>query len=542
MAGARKVRRGVPIAIKLGGFVAGISLIGAALLGYVGVSTTGARIDSQYAAESRQLLDIITAQTKRHPQRFEETNALLENLVATHPTLARVRLFRGPPFGPPLVWASSYDTDVAVGTDDSILVPPGQQRQNETYLEGLPVFLDVLGVDYSNGVESVAFYYEGAPRTQAIAETRRRIITDSLIVIAIELAALIIATYLIVLRRVRRLGRAAALVAGGDLSTRVRAPRSEMARDELDDVAIEFGKMTDAVSLRTRQQQAVTNIGRQALSGTGLDQLRDYATRTVAEVMGTEYSLLFEKQDGSFLLRSAWGVPEGMVGVTTIPDDNRSHAGYTIKVEAPVLVPDRVNETRFALSEFARSLNLASGLTVIVRGAEGQVYGVLGADSTSQRVFSDDDVTFLQAVANVLAETMEREGALARERDAERRYRLIVENAADLILLTDLETHVLVASPSYGTILGYGPKELIGKPVSDLVAEPGGEEVAALQEARSGRTSSFRALALRHKDGREVLVDGTAAPIPGSDGRPALILTIALDVTEQLAAQEERRV
>lgn len=537
----RRARRGVPLAVKLGGFVSAISLIGAALVGYVGVSTTASRIDSQYSAESRQLLEIITAQSERHPERFDETNAVLENLVATHPALARVRLFRGPPFGPPLVWASSYDTDVAIGTDESVLLAPGEEQQSETRLDGLPVFLDVLGVDYPNGVESVAFYFKGAPRTQAIAETRRQILTGSLVVIAIQLAAIIIATYLIVLRRVRRLGRAASLVAGGDLTTRVPGPRTAIVKDELDEVAVEFTKMTDAVSLRTRQQEAVADIGRQALATTDLDHLFDYATQTVAAVMGTEYSLLFERSDQRFLLRSAWGVPDGMVGVTTVPDDDRSHAGYTVKVDAPVLVPDRVAETRFAYSEFAKELGLASGLTVIVRGTAGQIYGVLGADSTRKRSFSQDDVVFLQAVANVLAEALERESALARERAAERRYRLIVENAADLILLTDMEGRILVASPSYGRTLGYAPTDLIGRSVIELVASSDSQQMRSLREAGDGRTAAFQASPIKHKDGHDILVDGTTAPIPGPDGNPSLILVIAHDVTEQLAAQEERR-
>lgn len=537
----RRARRGLPLAVKLGGFVSAISLIGAALVGYVGVSTTAARIDSQYSAESRQLLEIITAQSLRHPEHFDKTNAVLENLVATHPALARVRLFRGPPFGPPLVWASSYETDLAIGTDESVLLAPGEEQQSETHLDGLPVFLDVLGVDYPNGVESVAFYYEGVPRTQAIAETRRQILTDSLVVIASQLAAIIIATYLIVLRRVRRLGRAASLVAGGDLTTRVPGPRSDIVKDELDEVAVEFTRMTDAVSLRTRQQGAVADIGRQALATTDLDHLFGYATQTIAAVMGTEYSLLFERSDQGFLLRSAWGVPDGMVGVTTVPDDDRSHAGYTVKTDAPVLVSDRVAETRFAYSEFAKDLGLASGLTVIVRGSAGQIYGVLGADSTRKRDFSQDDVVFLQAVANVLAEAIEREGALVRERAAERRYRLIVENAADLILLTDMDGQILVASPSYGKTLGYPPSDLAGRSVIELVASSDSQQMRSLREAADGKTAAFRASPLKHRDGHEILVDGTTAPIPGPDGSPALILVIAHDVTEQLAAQEERR-
>lgn len=541
MAGRKQIRRGVPLAIKLGGFVAVISILGATLLGYVGVSATRARIDKGYASQSAELLEIISAQSLRHPQDFEETNALLENLVATHPSLVRVRLFRGPPMGPPLVWASSFDTDLAIGTGENILMEPGEGRQFESTLDSGPVFLTVSGVDYPNGVETVVFYYEGEPRTQAIAETQRRIITDSLIVITIQLATLIIATYLIVLRRVRRLGKAAVAVAEGDLSTRVPVGRGGIVRDELDEVAVEFDSMTRAVSLRTRQQQAVAEIGRRALAGTELQDLFDAATRTVAELMETEYSLLFERLgEEGFLLRSAWGVPEGWVGLRKTPDGDRSQAGYTIRSDAPVLVSDRWNETRFGVSELADQLRLTSGLTVIVGGAGEQPFGVLGADATEPREFTNDDVTFMQAVANVLATAIEREAALARERDSERRYRLIVENAADLIILANMQGRILVASPSCEGKLGYAPQEIVGRSMAAFVATSGAER-ALLRPVVTGRVAPFSDFTLKHKDGSDVLIDGTVAPIPGEDGVPVLILVIAHDVTEQRAAQEERR-
>jgi signal transduction histidine kinase len=62
-------------------------------------------------------------------------------------------------------------------------------------------------------------------------------------------------------------------------------------------------------------------------------------------------------------------------------------------------------------------------MTVIIH-SHGRPFGVLGAHTRERRTFSGDDVNFLQAVANVLAATIERrwvEKALREIRDAERR-------------------------------------------------------------------------------------------------------------------------
>ena len=60
------------------------------------------------------------------------------------------------------------------------------------------------------------------------------------------------------------------------------------------------------------------------------------------------------------------------------------------------------------------------GLTVVI-GSPANPYGVLGAHSPERRVFAEDDVNFLQAVANVLAAARERQNDEEQDIDAERR-------------------------------------------------------------------------------------------------------------------------
>ena len=50
---------------------------------------------------------------------------------------------------------------------------------------------------------------------------------------------------------------------------------------------------------------------------------------------------------------------------------------------------------------------MVSGMTVVIPSTEGP-FGVMGAHTTSHRTFSEDDINFLQAVANVLAMAIER--------------------------------------------------------------------------------------------------------------------------------------
>ncbi len=66
-------------------------------------------------------------------------------------------------------------------------------------------------------------------------------------------------------------------------------------------------------------------------------------------------------------------------------------------------------------------------------------------------------------------DTTELNAAMAALRDSEEQYRLIAEHSRDLIVLLDSEGHVLYASPSHQSVLGYAPIVLIGRIALSIV-------------------------------------------------------------------------
>jgi GAF domain-containing protein len=94
-----------------------------------------------------------------------------------------------------------------------------------------------------------------------------------------------------------------------------------------------------------------------------------------------------------------------------------SLAGYTLLHNEPVIVEDLHHETRVRIPPVLHDHRVVSGASVIMHGP-GRPFGVLGAHSTKQQMFSADDVHFLQAIVNVLGAALERrraEEALAAE-------------------------------------------------------------------------------------------------------------------------------
>jgi PAS domain S-box-containing protein len=168
-------------------------------------------------------------------------------------------------------------------------------------------------------------------------------------------------------------------------------------------------RIQSEVETRGRQQAAVAELGRRALAVVDLYVLMNEACILVRQTLGTEFCKVLQLlPDGeSFLLVAGIGWQEGLVGKARVPAGAESQAGYTLLAGKTVIVEDLSRETRFSGSALLREHGIVSGMNVIIPGVDRR-FGVLGAHTVTRRTFTDDDVHFLEAVATVLCEAIER--------------------------------------------------------------------------------------------------------------------------------------
>jgi PAS domain S-box-containing protein len=159
---------------------------------------------------------------------------------------------------------------------------------------------------------------------------------------------------------------------------------------------------------RNQQQAAVARLGHQALA-CSLDEFLETAAREVAATLGADFCKVLELAgDGeSLLLRAGHGWTPGLVGHARLSAGLDSQGGYTLESKHPVIVPDLARETRFHPPQLLLDHGVTSGMSVIVPGKE-RTWGVLGAHTKAARVFTEDDINFLQAVANLVASAIAR--------------------------------------------------------------------------------------------------------------------------------------
>ncbi|MGI9174605.1 MAG: chemotaxis protein CheB [Rhodothermales bacterium] len=212
--------------------------------------------------------------------------------------------------------------------------------------------------------------------------------------------------------------------------------------DKIDGVVITFVEVTklkraeQELAERARKQAAVAELGQIALKGTPLDDLMQTTTQRVADILGAELCKVLElTPDGETLrLRAGVGWKEGYVGEAAVANDQRSQAGYTLVATEPVVVEDFSKETRFVAPSLLTEHGVRSGMSTIIHGVH-QPYGVLGVHSLRRRPFTEDDARFLQAVANVLAEAIERTQSEADVRQHAAVLEAVIESMPDAVYI-----------------------------------------------------------------------------------------------------------
>jgi PAS domain S-box-containing protein len=122
-------------------------------------------------------------------------------------------------------------------------------------------------------------------------------------------------------------------------------------------------------------------------------------------------------------------------------------------------------------------------------------------------------------------------------------FRLISENAADMIAVVDVEGRRIYNSQSYERVLGYSTDDLQKSSAFEQIHPEDRERVkeASLEARRTGigRTLEYR---MRHKNGSWRVLESTARVIPSVSGIPEKMVIVNRDITERKRAVEALRV
>ena len=191
---------------------------------------------------------------------------------------------------------------------------------------------------------------------------------------------------------------------------REEAAKEKRSAEELAQRALELTLTIDEkvraqeqLKHRAAQQAVVAGLGQRALSGTNLDQLLSEAAGAIASSLNVGLVQVMELNvDGHTLVPRATAGEHGNISLA----GTGWLAGLALQSNEPVVLEDIHAESRFEVLDPLGRQSVISGASVVVTGRD-QPFGTIGVFSDLPRTFSQDDVHFLQAVANVLAAAIE---------------------------------------------------------------------------------------------------------------------------------------
>ncbi|MBV6626921.1 MAG: response regulator [Rivularia sp. (in: Bacteria)] len=299
-------------------------------------------------------------------------------------------------------------------------------------------------------------------------------------------------------------------------------------------------KMNLLLEAKVQQQASLAKLGQSALSNKDISSLMDETVALVAQSLDVEFCHILEilPSGNVMLLRAGVGWNEGLVKLALLSfNDSPTDILFT---KEPVIIEDLCQETRFNTPTLLKEHGIISGVSVPILGVN-KTYAVLGVYTSQKRAFNQDDIYFLQAVANVLSGAIEKiltqttlrqeseklenrvasrtaelvkmneclQSELVERQRAQAQFARIVEIASDAIICIDSDRRITLFNQGASEIFGYAVSEVLGEPLDLLVPEGWVEarchDVADLgkSESPSRKMGERREIYGRRKNGSE---------------------------------------
>lgn len=261
--------------------------------------------------------------------------------------------------------------------------------------------------------------------------------------------------------------------------------------------------------------------GRVATWNEGAERIKGY---TAEEIIGQHFSQFYPED----AIERGW--PEEVLK-RTVKEGRFEDEGWRIRKDG----------SRFWANVVLTALRDNAGM---LRG-----FAKVTRDLTQRREAEENARLLLQEeAARKAAEEMSEEAERAKREESRQRQQLLVtlNSIGDAVIVTDNEGAVSFINPVAVSLTGWEPEEATGRPLEEvfqIVHEETRQEVEnpVVRVLREGVVVGLaNHTVLIAKDGQEIPIDVSGAPIRGEDGKIAGVVLVFRDVTEARQAIEAR--
>jgi len=118
--------------------------------------------------------------------------------------------------------------------------------------------------------------------------------------------------------------------------------------------------------------------------------------------------------------------------------------------------------------------------------------------------------------------------------ESEERYRTLVENLSDIVVIIDLEGKITYLNSEFEKVTGYSVQEFVGRHFMEVLAPEHKDSIdGRLDRFLPGEVFCFDDLRLAQKDGKQIPIEIKVTTLLNANEQPAGIIGIARDISER---------
>jgi PAS domain S-box-containing protein len=301
---------------------------------------------------------------------------------------------------------------------------------------------------------------------------------------------------------------------------------------------------------RERRRRAQYTVSRILAAETSLDRALSRIVEGLGADLGFALGEVWEHDGTARLLRrrAQWHAPgldarewaEG--SAATLPTAGRGLPARVLEDGRTQWVRDVAEDPGFVRHEVATATGLRTAIAAPIRSGY-DVLGVLTLYATDRLEVDDDLRSSIETLGGQIAEFWSRTRAQRALRESEEKFRSIVETTSEWIWAVDASFVHTYSNPAVKRILGYEPREIIGKHALALMHPDDREAVETELEGFAFQKRGWEGMVLRwrHRDGSTRYLESTALPVLDDEGRLAGYRGSDRDITARMETEEKLR-
>jgi PAS domain S-box-containing protein len=300
-----------------------------------------------------------------------------------------------------------------------------------------------------------------------------------------------------------------------------------------------------ASEFQRRNDKLIIALNTQLISLGSAKQIIDAALQLIGEHVGARRTGYGEVDTAAGLLNV-----EGLWVTDSMPDIRGIHPlgafgniSDELRRGETVVVADNETDPRTADAATVaryRAIGLRAGIVVPIIDRGAYVGGVFVQDSQPRR-WEAHQVAFIEAAARKLWQALLRFRTETALRDRDQSYRLIFEQANDIIFTADIEQRIMACNDAGAAALGYPREAIVGRSIAEFVSADDFKQTTAMLQKKLNHGGNTRhEVGVIGADGRLMRWENDSTLILDPAGRPMGLLSISRDVTERRAFEERR--